>query len=394
MKVVAIVSCNDNYDYETRTKYVKEYFIKIGYKVVFIVANFDHRNKCKYICTHDNENVYYVNVKEYKKNLSIDRILSHIQFAQGVIEILKTIDVDLIYHCAPPNFTIKILSKFKINHKVKIITEIGDMWPESLPVSNFIKKVCFLPLTYWSDLRNNYLYNSDYIIAECDLFKTRLMQDAQISNIDTLYFCKESNISTNLNLSNIEDEIQFCYLGSINNIIDIRFIGLLFSKLRNDRKIVLNIIGDGEKRNELIECAELNGASVKYHGMIFDEMEKREILSNNHFALNIMKDNVFVGMTMKSLDYFSFGIPLINNIKGDIWNIVNEREVGYNLSVSSIDNVAKNILDLNMNTYSIIRNNTEQTQKHYFSVLVFENKLKDVLRKIGLSDEKKEDIGI
>ena len=43
-----------------------------------------------------------------------------------------------------------------------------------------------------------------------------------------------------------------------------------------------------------------------------------KIINQCHYALNIMKKDVCVGMTMKSLDYFSFGIPIVNNIEGDI----------------------------------------------------------------------------
>ena len=38
-----------------------------------------------------------------------------------------------------------------------------------------------------------------------------------------------------------------------------------------------------------------------------------------------MKQEVFVGLTMKSIDYFEAGLPIINNIHGDTWNIVKDR---------------------------------------------------------------------
>ena len=50
-----------------------------------------------------------------------------------------------------------------------------------------------------------------------------------------------------------------------------------------------------------------------------------------HFGINIMKESVCVGLTMKSMDYFEYGIPLLNNIKGDTWKIIEKYGVGYNL---------------------------------------------------------------
>ena len=43
-----------------------------------------------------------------------------------------------------------------------------------------------------------------------------------------------------------------------------------------------------------------------------------------------MKKSVCVGLTMKSIDYFEFGLPIINNIKGDTWNAVEEYGIGIN----------------------------------------------------------------
>ena len=37
-----------------------------------------------------------------------------------------------------------------------------------------------------------------------------------------------------------------------------------------------------------------------------------------------MKDSVFVGLTMKSIDYFEAGLPILNTIKGDTWKFVDE----------------------------------------------------------------------
>lgn len=39
MKKLLIISCNDNYDYETRTKYVSKYFNEKQYDITFLVAN-------------------------------------------------------------------------------------------------------------------------------------------------------------------------------------------------------------------------------------------------------------------------------------------------------------------------------------------------------------------
>ncbi len=43
-----------------------------------------------------------------------------------------------------------------------------------------------------------------------------------------------------------------------------------------------------------------------------------------------MKASVCVGLTMKSVDYLEFGLPVINNIRGDTWEAVKKYRIGIN----------------------------------------------------------------
>ena len=61
MKKLLIISCNDNYDYETRTKYVSKYFNEKQYDITFLVANFDHRNK-KIYKAERKDTIQYIHV--------------------------------------------------------------------------------------------------------------------------------------------------------------------------------------------------------------------------------------------------------------------------------------------------------------------------------------------
>lgn len=377
MKTVAIVSCNDNYDFETRTRYVRDFFEMKGYNVTFIIADFDHRNKVSYKVDRS-DNIEYIHVRAYKKNLSINRLLSHLDFAHGVKKKIKKSDFDVVYHCAPPNCTIKVLSEMKDIKNYELITEIGDMWPETIPVSNRIKKVLYFPLHVWANLRDKYLFNSNAIIAECDLFNNQLKNITGISNVNTLYFCKKSNF-VNYDYDEYHKQIELCYLGLYNNIIDYKIIGELVKSISNKRRVIVHIIGDGEKKSELINSIINNGGFVEYHGKIFEEKEKKDIFSKCSYALNIMKSSVNVGMTMKSLDYFSFGIPIINNINGDIGEMIDLYKIGFNINSDNIRGVANLITNYDINDYIDMRNNVRIVHDKYFSVENFNEKMNEIL---------------
>lgn len=169
------------------------------------------------------------------------------------------------------------------------------------------------------------------------------------------------------------------YLGSINNIIDIELIGLLIKTINREKRVKLHIIGDGENKRALIKASRNAGARVIYHGTVFDEDVKKKIFDASHFALNIMKNTVFVGMTMKSLDYFSYGIPMINNIGGDIEKMIIEEDIGFNISANNLKSCVADILKISEKNYLTLRRNVKFSHDKYFSIENFEIQLTQAL---------------
>ena len=47
-----------------------------------------------------------------------------------------------------------------------------------------------------------------------------------------------------------------------------------------------------------------------------------------------MKTSTFVGLSMKSLEYLKFGLPLVNSLRGDTAKFVTESGVGININES------------------------------------------------------------
>lgn len=378
MKKAVIITCNDNYDYNTRTKYVEEFLKKQGFEIKHLISDFDHRSKKYYKALHEGS-IDYIHVNQYKKNLSIGRIIAQIRFAKGVEKYIKKNIPDLVYHCAPPNTTIAILSKIRKKKDFILVTEMGDMWPESIPVSELIKRILSIPLGIWAGLRDKNLYSSDAVIAECNLFRNMLIEKTHLKNIKTIYFCKQFAGGDILECQSLKDEVILVYLGSINNIIDIELIGLLIKTINREKRVKLHIIGDGENKRALIKASRNAGARVIYHGTVFDEDVKKKIFDASHFALNIMKNTVFVGMTMKSLDYFSYGIPMINNIGGDIEKMIIEEDIGFNISANNLKSCVADILKISEKNYLTLRRNVKFSHDKYFSVENFEIQLTQAL---------------
>lgn len=135
----------------------------------------------------------------------------------------------------------------------------------------------------------------------------------------------------------------------------------------------LCIIGDGENRDKLINSLrKIPGVIVKFYGKIFDENKRRAILKNCNFGINLMRPNVVVGLTMKSIDYLRSGLPLINNIKEDTYELVKENNIGINVTTDACD-ITKTIID---NSYNIqFKNKVIKIYNKNFSTNAFNQNL-------------------
>ena len=117
------------------------------------------------------------------------------------------------------------------------------------------------------------------------------------------------------------------------------------------------------------------------HGIVYDETEKAEIYSQCHMALNLMKTNVFVGLTMKSIEYFAAGLPVINNIPEDTKNIVEKNGCGFNYT-GDMDDVIAWLETLNDRKIDDMKNESYKIYEENFKVQVFDNKLKKLLENV------------
>lgn len=358
---IYIVNCFDTYEHRVDILY--DVFVKQGHSVKIITSDYKHIDK-EYR-SDNKENFRYIHAHAYYKNFSIARLYSHYKLAKDIFtNIARNHRVDLVWVLVPPNSFVKEAALYKKqNPKVKIIFDFIDLWPETMPISRFKN---LPPFTYWKNLRDKYIDAADHIVTECNLYHERIPECIDRKKITTIYLArpiKDIDITPNLPA----DRMSLCYLGSINNIIDIDKIVDIISDINRKLPVDLHIIGDGEKKDELIEKSTVAGANVIYHGKIYDDAKKSEIMNQCHYGLNIMKDSVYVGLTMKSIDYFEHGLPIINNIKGDTWEFVEKHKVGIN--INNLDNLE--ISRCNYNVKSLYSDvfSLERFQKNCICIL-------------------------
>lgn len=375
MKCV-FISCFDNYD--IRIKPIEVFLSQRGYESDYITSDFNHVKKSHY--TVNRNKTIQIKVLPYYKNLSVRRLLSHYVFAKKAIREVKRIKPDLLYVMLPPNSLAWFASRYKKKNKVRLVYDLYDLWPETFP-SRKAKNLLALPFKFWGGLRDKNLSAADFVITECNLYQSILKDVLKGIKTKTIYLAKSEARIDNEFLLN-KDKIHLCYLGSINNIIDIPKIKKLVKAINELKPTVLHIIGDGGKKDTLIKEIKNTGAIVEYYGKIYDSQKKQQIFDKCHFGLNIMKDTVCVGLTLKSIDYFHAGLPILNSIQADTTQIVEQYKIGINVTKDNILDVAANVVNANVAELLEMRENTKKVFNSLFSHEAFNEKLEDVFKKL------------
>ncbi|WP_163144059.1 glycosyltransferase [Bacillus sp. 22-7] len=370
MKAV-LISCFNYYD--NRLKYVEQFLRNIGYDVIYITSDFNHIDKVRY--SINRPNTIQVQVKTYYKNLSAQRLLSHYFFAKDAFKEVKKINPDLLYVMLPPNFLARYATKYKRENKVKLVYDIYDLWPETFP-SITSKKMLAAPFKYWRRLRDDNLNVADVIFTECGLYQEKLNPILEKMNTDILYLAKEkSKLGSDPQIN--ASTVNVCYLGSINSIIDIPSIVQLLEAINKLKPVTLHIIGDGEKREQFIEDIKKVGVNVKYYGKIYEDEKKKEIFDKCSFGINMMRSTVCVGLTMKSIDYFQAGLPILNNIQADTSKLVEKYNIGFNVTSDNLEYVSRKVASVEITELRAMRENTAKVFNSLFSLEAFNKKLND-----------------
>ena len=332
MKQAFLISCSDHYGH--RMVYWDQALQSLGLTATYLTSDFGHTSKQVFHCTVPG--CVQLHVRPYQKNLSADRILSHREFAVRTRHYLEALpEPPAILVCLlPPNFLARELKRYKRRHpEVRLIFDLFDLWPETFPSSR-MKRLLALPFHIWASLRDKNLDAADFVTAECSMYREILTLDG--SHSGTVYFALPPYKGPEFPAELPRDRAEIAYLGAINNLIDIPRIAALLRALSARLPVRLHVIGEGETRVAFCDAARETGAEVVFHGEIFDETEKHRILSGCHFGLNVMKDSVCVGLTMKSVDYLRHGLPLISSIGGDTAALLASRSIGLSLRAPEV----------------------------------------------------------
>ena len=80
--------------------------------------------------------------------------------------------------------------------------------------------------------------------------------------------------------------------------------------------------------------------------MVYDVYRLQEIFNQCYFGINFLLPDLAIGLTMKSITYLRGGIPLLNTVDGDTWNMVEKYHAGINIERGQIEKAVEIIWNM------------------------------------------------
>lgn len=316
---------------KSRPCFVANTLTKYGNDVHVLTSEFLHSQKKTHNNKKDSTSYQTIRLKTipYKSNVSPLRFISHfvlsLSFTLWVFKHRK--DFERFYFTAPFALTTLLSSLFL--KKNKVIIDIVDFWPGSLP---FPKKAetLFKPLFYvWGWLNKLACARAAKVMSLSSTF----IEEAgvQSSGQQILLGATKRDVNYQLN----DEEFHLFYAGNIGVLYDFFTLVDAIKEVQMAKPIFFHIVGDGNKKNALENALQSSNINYKMYGLVYDDSELKSIISRCHYGFNGFL-NTTASFSYKSILYMRHGLPLINSMEGDLSDFIQDNSLGHNYKAGDV----------------------------------------------------------
>jgi hypothetical protein len=363
MKKIFIVSIFGNLSSNNNSRLASIYTYTNAEKKI-ITPDFDHTRK-KYKKELSEIDVTYLHVPPYKKNLSLQRLYSHLCFAYQLKKYLKKITnkPDMIYCAMPTSTAAYVCGKYCKKNKIFYIIDVVDLWPDSLLPINKVYKI-FNPFSPpWKYITIKAYQLADIIIGESKKYVQIASSYNSLAPAYTIYLgidiqqIERLRNESNITLKKPNNELWICYAGSLGNSYDFSVLLHAVRKLDAVCKYTLLFVGDGDQR-DFIE-KKMNEFHINGHITGFlSYSDYLKYLSYCDIGINIFKKDTLVIHSYKFNDYVASNLFILNSLSGETAEIIDTYKIGknFNFSDNLLCDVLKEVCE-SWNIYSDYRSN-------------------------------------
>ncbi|QIM68776.1 glycosyltransferase [Basfia succiniciproducens] len=261
----------------------------------------------------DNVNVVLLDEPGYRKNVSIQRLISHHRFCRNFEDFLKNYrrKIDLVYSAYPLIKTNYILGKYKQSKNFKLIIDVQDVWPEAIsgPIAFFstsIGKMLMKPITRYANKTYGY---ADALVAVSDTYLNRADVNHLPDELKSAVYIGGDFLFTKSTDKKVTDKLTATYLGTMAGSYDLETV--VRSAPLCSENVEIRFIGTGPHEASLQALNRQLGGHVKFLG-VHPYSEAMRMLADSDVALNAIKASSEGSITNKLSDYICCALPIVS----------------------------------------------------------------------------------
>ena len=325
-------------------------------KVEIITSDFSHASKKHKapLITEWPFTIRFLHEKGYRKNISIQRFISHYGWGKEVGKYLENRKKPDVIYCAVPSLTAPLMAaKYCERKNVRFIIDVQDLWPEAFKLAfnvPVLSKVIFAPFNAYV---NGIYKRADEICAVSQIYANRAKR------VNTK--CKETHVvflGTKLTrfdeyvraypVQKPNDQLWLGYCGTLGASYDITVAidALAILAKRGVKVPKFIVLGDGERKTEFERHAKNLGVECVFTGRLpYEQM--CGWLAACDIAVNPIMHNAAQSIINKHGDYAASGIPVLNTQEcKEYCELVDEYKMGFNCRNGDAEGLATNIQHL------------------------------------------------
>ena len=321
-----------------------------GYEIKFFTSDFEHQRK-KWIHIKPNGYILLKSYIAYNKNISIARLVNHFLVSISLFKTFrKQVDKPDTILVSYPTIWLSLVSVIygKLNG-IKVIVDVRDKWPDIFIIHPFFYIVMW-PLFLLKKIIFN---NANKLIAISPGYYNWALPEKKIDQNNILPLVLPENIKIDRDILPNKC-IKLLFVGSLGTTYDLDMLLLINDILTQENiPFQIHVCGDGPRMSWLKQKI-IHKNKIKILGWL--NKHDLEIQFNEaHFGLMLYSDNAPQGWPNKLVEYMANGLPIINTLKGESWDLIESEKLGINLHLNNIYMLVDWLSDLidNNNLYKV-----------------------------------------
>jgi glycosyltransferase involved in cell wall biosynthesis len=265
-----------------------------------------------------NENIEFISIQP-SGGMGLQK-LSILSTSFNTINIIKKYlkECDIVHFRAPTGIGIFVLPYLKLFNRKKLWVKYAGNWKDHyMPMGNRLQK-------WW--LRT-FISESDTVTVN-GIWKGEKENLISFQN-PTLDIEDREKGKIIINQKKIDDKLNFCFVGALNDHKGVNLIIEAFSNIENQKIGEIHFIGNGNDEKKYIDLCKINNLqNVFFHGFL----KKNDIISfyqKCHFLLLPSKSEGFPKVVGEAMNYGC--IPIVSDVSS-IGQIIVDDENGFLIS--------------------------------------------------------------